>query len=98
MRCIFFVTHFVLAGSISPFMRYCGGDNFICPRGSGAPMQVSLGFYTTNFWSEGCKPGTFRNWTGLSRDETKLIPFPIPTSVSTPDCEICPDGYYKSVR
>lgn len=86
------------AGSISPFMRVCGGDDVICPTGSIAPVSVASGFYTTDFWSEGCKPGTWRNWTGLSKDVTKRIPFPIPTKKSVPDCEQCPTGRYKAHR
>lgn len=40
-------------------MRVCGGDDVICPRGSIAPIRVAAGFYTTDFWAEGCKPGKY---------------------------------------
>lgn len=86
------------AGSISPFMRACGSDDVVCPTGSIAPIRVASGFYTTDFWSEGCKPGTWRNWTGLSKDVTRKLPFPIPTKNSIPDCEVCPEGTYKAHR
>lgn len=86
------------AGSTSPFMRVCGADDLICPTASIAPVAVASGFYTTDFWSEGCKPGTWRNWTGLSIDVTKKIPFPIATKNLVPDCEVCPLGTYKAHR
>ncbi len=40
-------------------MRACGGDDVICPPGSPAPIKVASGFYTTDHWDEGCKPGDF---------------------------------------
>jgi hypothetical protein len=88
--------YFCPAGSLSPFMRACGGDDLICPPASIAPIAVASGYYTTDFWSEGCKPGTWRNWTGLSKDATRKFPFPIPTKNLVPDCELCPDGTYKA--
>jgi hypothetical protein len=38
-------------------MRACGSDEFICPEGSVAPLRVASGYYTTDHWLEGCKPG-----------------------------------------
>lgn len=44
-------------GSTSPIMLPCGSDNAICPPESAAPVAVRTGYYTTNQWDEGCKPG-----------------------------------------
>ena len=45
------------AGSISPTMRLCGGDDHICPPGSPAPISVCVGCYTANYLFEPCPPG-----------------------------------------
>lgn len=78
-------------------MYPCGADDLICPTGSVSPIQVQDGFFTTTEWSEGCKPGTWRN------DSLAVDPFVpgnsfIPTEKLSPPCELCPQGSYKSTR
>ena len=85
------------AGSVSPMMRVCGGDDVICPPASTSPVAVHAGFYTTNEWEEGCKPGTWRNFL-LSIDPSVPGNSFLPTSQIPPPCELCPDGYYKVLR
>ena len=102
------------AGSTSPTMRVCGGDNMMCPPMSTAPIKVLSGYYTTDYTHEGCKPGYFRNWT-LSSDashrvnsyNSSLLATPavsgeptdlLPSQMATPPCQLCPDGTFKSVK
>mmetsp|Transcript_3555 Transcript_3555/g.5536 ORF Transcript_3555/g.5536 Transcript_3555/m.5536 type:complete len:1103 (+) Transcript_3555:128-3436(+) len=85
------------AGSVSPIMYPCGGDDRICPTGSVSPIKVQEGFYTTNQWEEGCKPGTWRNFS-ISVDPFVPGNSFIPTEKLDPPCELCPDGTYKSTR
>ena len=47
----------MLAGSISPVMRYCGGDDRFCPAGTVAPIKVQSGFYTADYMYDSCPPG-----------------------------------------
>ncbi|CAM9428107.1 unnamed protein product, partial [Laminaria digitata] len=53
------------AGSISPRERACGSAALICPAGSGWPITVDEGYYTTDYSTvpdeEQCPPGYFRN-------------------------------------
>lgn len=85
------------AGSISPFMHLCGADDLICPPGSAAPIQVHRGYYTTNQWEEGCKPGTWRNFS-LAIDPSLPGSSFLPTETTVPPCELCPEGTYKVTR
>ena len=48
----------LLAGSLSPMMHMCGGDDLYCPAGVIAPIQVDTGYYTIDYLHGGCPPGT----------------------------------------
>ena len=78
-------------------MYPCGGDEFICPPASAAPVAVHSGYFTTRAWEEGCKPGTWRNFS-LSIDYSLPGPSVLKTEKLTPPCELCPEGTYKSTR
>lgn len=85
------------AGSVSPMMRVCGGDDVICPPSSASPVAVHTGFFTTFEWEEGCKPGTWRN-TLLAFDPSVPGNSFLPTSEISSPCELCPEGHYKILR
>ncbi|CAB1097353.1 unnamed protein product [Ectocarpus sp. CCAP 1310/34] len=52
-------------GSVSSRERACGGPSQMCPAGSGWPIMVDSGYYTTDYATvpdeEACPPGMFRN-------------------------------------
>ncbi|CAM9174325.1 unnamed protein product [Ectocarpus fasciculatus] len=52
-------------GSVSSRERACGGPSRMCPAGSGWPIMVDSGYYTTDYSTvpdeEACPPGLFRN-------------------------------------
>ena len=82
------------AGSTSPVMRACGGDNLYCPAGTLAPLQVDTGCFTADYLYNSCPPGTWRNVSGLGPDLTVKDYSAIP-SFSWPPCQTCPPGTYK---
>jgi hypothetical protein len=43
--------YFCPEGSVSPTMKACGSDDLICPAGTTAPLDVSVGFYTYDYTS-----------------------------------------------
>lgn len=86
-----------LAGSTSPVMRYCGGDDVFCPPFTVAPIRVHRGFYTADYLYEVCPPGQWRNQTILLRSADLVGNSPIVTQHPLSVCELCPEGMYKSV-
>eukprot|EP01038_Epipyxis_sp_PR26KG_P010959 gene10959-14719_t len=84
-------------GSISPVMKYCGGDDVYCPSGTVAPIKVHTGFFTADYLYETCPPGKWRNLTYPERDFHNLNYSVFPTKHVLPDCQLCPDGTYKSI-
>jgi hypothetical protein len=85
------------AGSTSPFMFACGGDDFYCPAQVAAPIHVSEGFYTADYRDSQCPPGMWRNWT-LSVDVSIGHESVMVTESSVPDCQLCPNNTYKYLR
>ena len=88
--------------SISPVMKYCGGDDFFCPATTVAPIRVHEGFYTVDYVYDVCPPGQWRNFTQPYNDLFKLDPGDSASMISThfpfPVCQLCPDGTFKSVE
>ncbi|CAM9176752.1 unnamed protein product, partial [Choristocarpus tenellus] len=87
--------------SVSTLERACGGPNYICPAGSGAPQKVKNGFYTSSFATtpqeEECPPGYFRNFTGRnSRDQTWGNYSAVVTSIPLAPCHLCRNGTFKA--
>ena len=39
--------YFCPTGSVSPTQRECGGEDVYCPTGSGAPIPIPTGYYST---------------------------------------------------
>lgn len=84
--------------SISPVQRYCGDDNHYCPAGTTAPVEVDRGFYTADYALQVCPPGKWRNLTMPHVNFTdQSLPYSvINTFYPLPDCELCPEGTFKS--
>jgi hypothetical protein len=82
-------------GSISPYMKECGGDDRYCPATTVAPVLVHEGFYTADYEYEGCPPGQFRanSTTWVDPDVPGLSD--LVTITTRPSCELCPEGLYK---
>eukprot|EP00752_Nemacystus_decipiens_P010517 g9365.t1 len=88
-------------GSISPRQWVCGGASFVCPAGSGWPIAVDDGYYTTDYSSvpdaEDCPPGFFRNGSyPYDTDPTRGEPSAIATAVPLAPCQPCPEGTFKA--
>lgn len=84
-------------GSISPTMKYCGGDDVFCPSTTTAPIKVHSGFYTVDYDYDTCPQGRWRNLTIPITEFTQLKSSPIATLYPISDCQLCPDGTYKAV-
>lgn len=80
-------------GSTSARAYACGGPNFFCPRGSRAPISVTLGYYTSTY---NTKPlympqGTASDYT-LKTDVVTGILW---ADDNFPGVEVCPPGMYR---
>ncbi|KAJ1420393.1 hypothetical protein B484DRAFT_351281 [Ochromonadaceae sp. CCMP2298] len=84
-------------GSVSPVMRYCGGDDRFCPALTFAPILVHSGFYSADYLYESCPPGQWRNLTLLQASAAPHSYTPIVTEQGTQPCQLCPNGTYKAV-
>lgn len=78
-------------------MRYCGGDDVFCPAFTVAPIRVHSGFYTADYIYEVCPPGQWRNETIFLRSNDLIGNSAIVTMQPLWDCQLCPEGTYKSV-
>lgn len=90
------------AGSVSPQMRKCGGDNRYCPPGVVAPIKVHTGFYTADYRLQPCPPGKWRNLTYVKSDFTNISSSGTGMNMLAvdhvlPDCGLCPENTFKSV-
>lgn len=93
------------AGSTSPWMRICGGDDFFCPPGTVAPIRVHSGFYTADYedyYVLASADGVTANTLGLTpcppgrwRNYSASLSFFLTTN-SMPPCQLCPLGTFKA--
>jgi len=87
---------FCTGGSTSPRQFYCGEEDKFCPKGSTEPQYVQEGYYTSTY-TEGCRPGFWRN-TSLSIDPSlhpAVLDSAISTSTEIPPCNLCEEGTFK---
>jgi hypothetical protein len=84
------------SGSISPYMKICGGDNMYCPKGISTPLFVRVGFYTGDYRYELCPAGKYKTFKSQWNDPSQYNYSYIITEVDEPHCELCPSGKYKS--
>ncbi|CAM9410937.1 unnamed protein product [Ectocarpus sp. 12 AP-2014] len=89
-------------GSVSPREQACGAPSRMCPAGSGWPIMVDSGYYTTDYATvpdeEACPPGMFRNGSyPFDTDRTKGEESAITTAIPLPPCQLCPEGTFKAV-
>ena len=87
---------FCTGGSTSPRQFYCGEEDKFCPKGSTEPQYVQEGYYTSTY-TEGCRPGFWRN-TSLSIDPSlhpAVLDSAISTSTDIPPCNLCEEGTFK---
>lgn len=90
--------YFCPVASVSPVQHYCGDDNHYCTAGTTAPVEVDIGFYTADYALLVCPPGKWRNLSMPLHNFThQNLPYSLINTVyPLPDCELCPDGTFKS--
>lgn len=94
----FFPFTYFIAASISPFMHYCGGDDYYCPPGTVAPIKVHTGYYTVDYQYDACPPGKWRNFTIPRHYFAYELNYSAVETINLfPECQPCPIGTYKSV-
>jgi len=92
---------FCPAGSFSSKQKACGGPMYYCPEGSGFPLHVANGYYTSKYPGEYLDVAHPAGWYysnnigdgGLSIINHTIAFYYIP---NTPEEDQCPPGYFRN--